>query len=30
MVTNNKSRFGTAFTISIEAKHGVTTGNIRP
>jgi len=26
MVTNNKSRFGTAFTISIEAKHGVTTG----
>lgn len=26
MVTNNKSRFGTAFTISIEARDGVTTG----
>jgi 3,4-dihydroxy 2-butanone 4-phosphate synthase/GTP cyclohydrolase II len=26
MVQDNKSRFGTAFTISIEAKHGVTTG----
>ncbi|MCK9274661.1 MAG: bifunctional 3,4-dihydroxy-2-butanone-4-phosphate synthase/GTP cyclohydrolase II [Syntrophales bacterium] len=26
MVTDNKSRFGTAFTLSIEAKHGVTTG----
>jgi 3,4-dihydroxy 2-butanone 4-phosphate synthase/GTP cyclohydrolase II len=24
--TQNKSRFGTAFTISIEARHGVTTG----
>ncbi|MFW6115241.1 MAG: bifunctional 3,4-dihydroxy-2-butanone-4-phosphate synthase/GTP cyclohydrolase II [Thermodesulfobacteriota bacterium] len=26
MVQDNKSRFGTAFTVSIEAKHGVTTG----
>jgi len=26
MTTNNESRFGTAFTISIEAKVGVTTG----
>ena len=26
MVTNNKARFETAFTISIEARHGVTTG----
>jgi 3,4-dihydroxy 2-butanone 4-phosphate synthase/GTP cyclohydrolase II len=26
MVTNNTSRFGTAFTVSIEARHGVTTG----
>ena len=26
MVSDNNSRFGTAFTISIEAKHGVTTG----
>ncbi len=26
MVTDNSSRHGTAFTISIEAKHGVTTG----
>lgn len=26
MVTNNDSRFGTAFTITIEAKQGVTTG----
>jgi 3,4-dihydroxy 2-butanone 4-phosphate synthase len=26
MVTNNSSRHGTSFTISIEAKHGVTTG----
>ncbi|MDD5475498.1 MAG: bifunctional 3,4-dihydroxy-2-butanone-4-phosphate synthase/GTP cyclohydrolase II [Syntrophales bacterium] len=26
MVTNNKSRFETAFTVSIEARHGVTTG----
>lgn len=26
MVTNNQSRYGTAFTISIEAKEGVTTG----
>jgi len=26
MVSNNKSRFGTAFTISIEARRGVTTG----
>ncbi len=26
MVSNNNSRFGTAFTVSIEARHGVTTG----
>jgi 3,4-dihydroxy 2-butanone 4-phosphate synthase/GTP cyclohydrolase II len=26
MVTDNKARFGTAFTVSIEALHGVTTG----
>lgn len=26
MVSNNTSRFGTAFTVSIEAKEGVTTG----
>jgi 3,4-dihydroxy 2-butanone 4-phosphate synthase / GTP cyclohydrolase II len=26
MVHDNRSRFGTAFTVSIEAKHGVTTG----
>jgi 3,4-dihydroxy 2-butanone 4-phosphate synthase/GTP cyclohydrolase II len=26
MVQDNQARFGTAFTISIEAKHGVTTG----
>lgn len=26
MVRNNGSKFGTAFTVSIEAKHGVTTG----
>lgn len=26
MVTNNTSSYGTAFTISIEARHGVTTG----
>jgi len=26
MVSNNESRYGTAFTISIEAKQGVTTG----
>jgi 3,4-dihydroxy 2-butanone 4-phosphate synthase len=26
MVTDNSSRHGTSFTISIEAKHGVTTG----
>ncbi len=26
MVSNNKSRFGTAFTVSIEARQGVTTG----
>jgi 3,4-dihydroxy 2-butanone 4-phosphate synthase/GTP cyclohydrolase II len=26
MVNNNTSRFGTSFTVSIEAKHGVTTG----
>jgi 3,4-dihydroxy 2-butanone 4-phosphate synthase/GTP cyclohydrolase II len=26
MVQENRSRFGTAFTVSIEAKHGVTTG----
>ncbi|MBN1828126.1 MAG: bifunctional 3,4-dihydroxy-2-butanone-4-phosphate synthase/GTP cyclohydrolase II [Deltaproteobacteria bacterium] len=26
MVQNNKSRFGTAFTVSIEARQGVTTG----
>ncbi len=26
MVNNNESRFGTAFTVSIEARHGVTTG----
>jgi len=26
MVRDNLSRFGTAFTVSIEAKHGVTTG----
>ena len=26
MVRDNQSRFGTAFTVSIEAKHGVTTG----
>ncbi len=26
MVTNNASKFGTAFTVSIEARHGVTTG----
>jgi 3,4-dihydroxy 2-butanone 4-phosphate synthase/GTP cyclohydrolase II len=26
MVSNNTSRFGTAFTVSIEAKRGVTTG----
>lgn len=26
MTTNNKSQFGTAFTISIEARKGVTTG----
>jgi 3,4-dihydroxy 2-butanone 4-phosphate synthase / GTP cyclohydrolase II len=26
MVSDNKARFGTAFTISIEAMHGVTTG----
>jgi len=26
MVSNNRSRFGTAFTVSIEARRGVTTG----
>ncbi|NLH51065.1 MAG: bifunctional 3,4-dihydroxy-2-butanone-4-phosphate synthase/GTP cyclohydrolase II [Myxococcales bacterium] len=26
MVSDNTSRFGTAFTVSIEARHGVTTG----
>jgi 3,4-dihydroxy 2-butanone 4-phosphate synthase len=26
MVSHNESRFGTAFTVSIEARHGVTTG----
>lgn len=26
MVSHNESRYGTAFTVSIEAKHGVTTG----
>ncbi|MEI7589837.1 MAG: bifunctional 3,4-dihydroxy-2-butanone-4-phosphate synthase/GTP cyclohydrolase II [Deltaproteobacteria bacterium] len=26
MVQDNRSRFGTAFTVSIEAKHGVSTG----
>jgi 3,4-dihydroxy 2-butanone 4-phosphate synthase/GTP cyclohydrolase II len=26
MVGNNSSRFGTAFTVSVEARHGVTTG----
>lgn len=26
MVAHNESRFGTAFTVSIEARHGVTTG----
>ena len=26
MVSNNRSRFGTAFTVSIEAREGVTTG----
>jgi len=26
MVQDNRSRFGTAFTVSIEARHGVTTG----
>ncbi len=26
MVKDNQSRFGTAFTVSIEARHGVTTG----
>ena len=26
MVQDNQARFGTAFTISIEARHGVTTG----
>ena len=26
MVTHNASKFGTAFTVSIEARHGVTTG----
>src|SRR4030042_118616 len=26
MVQDNTSRFSTAFTISVEAKHGVTTG----
>ncbi|MBI5570541.1 MAG: bifunctional 3,4-dihydroxy-2-butanone-4-phosphate synthase/GTP cyclohydrolase II [Desulfomonile tiedjei] len=26
MVTNNKSRFGTAFTVSVEAARGITTG----
>ena len=26
MVSENKSRFGTAFTVSIEARHGVSTG----
>ncbi len=26
MVSNNKSRFGTAFTVTIEARRGVTTG----
>ncbi|RLB11929.1 MAG: bifunctional 3,4-dihydroxy-2-butanone-4-phosphate synthase/GTP cyclohydrolase II, partial [Deltaproteobacteria bacterium] len=26
MVPNNESRFGTAFTVSIEARQGVTTG----
>ncbi len=26
MVTENRSQFGTAFTVSIEARHGVTTG----
>lgn len=26
MVSENSSRFGTAFTVSIEARHGVTTG----
>ncbi len=26
MVNNNTSRFGTGFTVSIEARHGVTTG----
>jgi len=26
MVSNNESRFGTAFTVTIDARHGVTTG----
>lgn len=26
MVSHNESRYGTAFTVSIEARHGVTTG----
>jgi 3,4-dihydroxy 2-butanone 4-phosphate synthase len=26
MVSRNESRYGTAFTVSIEARHGVTTG----
>ena len=26
MVQDNQARFGTAFTVSIEARHGVTTG----
>jgi 3,4-dihydroxy 2-butanone 4-phosphate synthase/GTP cyclohydrolase II len=30
MVQDNRSRFGTAFTVSIEAKHGVTTGISAP
>jgi 3,4-dihydroxy 2-butanone 4-phosphate synthase/GTP cyclohydrolase II len=30
MVSNNQSRFGTAFTVSIEARQGVTTGMTVP
>jgi len=30
MVQDNQARFGTAFTVSIEARHGVTTGIIPP
>jgi 3,4-dihydroxy 2-butanone 4-phosphate synthase len=26
MVSHNQSRYGTAFTVSIEGRHGVTTG----